>query len=297
MRAGWILHPRNLIAYGLVALAAILTYRFHVTPWIAATAVGALIVAYYLVMPMVAMRGLEPLDRELNRLLVSGKGDAALALWNRRILLRLFGPPAVTKLRLGRIHAARTAWRPAFAAYHEALGAAREKDPFALRLGHAEAGFHCGEDAAIQGPLLGLSADQRSPVVVGYMIVHVVLSGGGKTETARQVLDKWKDRASGDQDAAVMGLAEAEILEHERRRRDAAERLDKVKRRLLPQAIAPLADLLEGRLAYFDGRREEAERLFAGVRASAAGGRAHLELGEFLEAMGKAGKGGKAVST
>ncbi len=125
------------------------------------------------------------------------------------------------------------------------------------------------------------------------MIMHLVVSSGGKTDTARQVMERWRQRAAGEQDEALLGLAEAEILESEGRPRDAARRLAEVDRGLLDETVAPLAALLEGRLEHFDGNRKKAEKLFDGVRSSATCARARIELEDFLSATAGADKAKK----
>ena len=283
MRIGWIVHPRNLIVYVVLVAATVLTVRYSLTPWIVGTALASLLAVYYFVLPALAMRGLPAFDNELRKLLVKGDPDRLLAFYKSHLMLRMFAPPGLMRHRLGQVHAARRVWSLAFQSYYEAMRAARFKDRFPVLLGFAEAGFHAGEDGEIRSALVELAKDPRVMSSATFMLVHVMISGGAKPGAVRKVLGEWEQTAKSDGDLALYGLAEAEALGLEGKRAKALERLSEVDRNVLPEAMRPLADLLEAKIHHVEGRRKKARKLFDAVRRDPAAGRARLELREFLE--------------
>lgn len=283
MRAGWLVHPRNLIVYGVLLGATILTIRLQLTPWVVGTILASILAVYYFVLPAIAMRGLPVFDAEMRRLLVKGDAEKLLELYKARWLLRAFAPPGLMKFRLGQIHAARRIWSVAFQAYHEAMRAVRLKDRYPLVLGYAEAGFHSGEDEEIKRVLPELRKDTRAMGITTFMLVHVLVAGSAKKKTIRRVLDEWEDQALTDADRALHTLALAETLALEGRRARALETLGRIDVDQLPETIRPLATLLEAKIDHVEGRKKKARKLFDAVRRDPAGGRAKLELKEFLE--------------
>ena len=283
MKIGWIVHPRNLVVYIVLVAAAVLTVRFSLTPWVVGTVLATLLAVYYFVLPALALHGLPKFDNELRKLLVGGDPDKLLAFYKSHLMLRAFAPPGLMKHRLGQVHAARRVWPLAFQSYYECMRAARVKDRFPLLLGFAEAGFHAGEDEQIRSALVEVAKDPRVMSPATFMLVHVMIAGGSKPKAIREVLDEWQDTAVSDGDRTVFALAEAEALALEGKRSRALERLSEVDRDLLPEAIRPLATLLEAKIHHVEGRPKKARRLFEEVRKDPAAGRAHLELGEFLE--------------
>lgn len=283
MRIGWIVHPRNLIVYVVLVTATVLTVRFSLTPWVVGTVLATLLAVYYFVLPALALRGLPAFDGELRKLLVRGDPDKLLAFYKSHLMLRAFAPPGLMKHRLGQVHAARRVWPLAFQSYYEAMRAARVKDRFPLLLGFAEAGFHAGEDGEIRSALVELARDPRIMSPATFMLVHVMIAGGSKPAAVRKLLDEWQETAVSEGDRALYLLAEAEAQGLEGKRARALETLEQVDRDQLPGAIRPLADLLEAKIHHVEGRPKKARRLFDAVRRDPVGGRARLELREFLE--------------
>jgi len=283
MKAGWIFHPRNLVVYGIILTVGVLIWRYEIKPWIPGGIIAFLLVVYYFGLPVMAMRRLPAFDAELYRLLVKGDADRLLPFYKKHLMLRAFAPPGLMNHRLGQIHAARRVWPMAFQAYHEALRELRMKDTYALVLGYAEAAFHSGEDAAMKPILPGLVKDPRTPAAISFMLVHVMVSGGAKDAEIRKALDEWKARASSDGDLAVWALADAEAVAREGRYKAALSRLEEIDRSLLPEAVRPLAVLLEAKIHHVEGRPNQARKLFDEVRKDPAAGRARIELRDFLD--------------
>jgi hypothetical protein len=283
MKIGWIVHPRNLIVYVVLVAATVLTVRYSLTPWVVGTVLATLLAVYYFVLPALALRGLPGFDNELRKLLVKGDPDKLLAFYKSHLMLRAFAPPGLMKHRLGQVHAARRVWPLAFQSYYEALRAARVKDRFPVLLGFAEAGFHAGEDGEIRNALVELARDPRIMSSATFMLVHVMIADGSKPKAVRKLIGEWQDTAVSDGDAALHALAEAEALGLEGKRAKALERLAEIDRDQLPEAIRPLAALLEAKIHHVEGRKKKARRLFDEVRKDPAAGRGRLELREFLE--------------
>jgi hypothetical protein len=131
--------------------------------------------------------------------------------------------------------------------------------------------------------LARLRKDPRAMASVAFMQVHVMIASGAKPDAIRPLLAEWSRRTASDADAALVALAEAELLGLEGRRSAALEKLSSIDLDGLPDAIRPLAALLEAKIAHVEGQTPRARKLFNQVKKQAASGRALLELREFLE--------------
>jgi len=284
MRLSWLVHPRNLLAYAAVACGGLATIWLEVSPWIVAPTLLVLLALYYFVLPVLALRGLPDLDEKIGRLLQSAEHEKAEALWRGALMLRLFAPPGVMKQRLGQILSARRSWKAAFQAYHEAVDHVRPADRFPVMLGYAESGFHVGEDDLVRPVMERLARDPRVVGMVPFMLVHLAVAGGEKGDPEpRKLLSAWKTRARSERDRALLDLATAEVMAFEGKRKKALEKVRATEVGHLPENVRALATLLEAKLLHVGKSEKEAADLFEEVEKNPAGGRALLEMREFLD--------------
>lgn len=282
MRLGWLIHPRNLVVYAVVAIAWLLTARLGLDRWTVGGVLLVLLLLHYFLLPAVALRGLGPFDEKLRKLLYAGKPDELVRFYRSHLFLRAYTPPGVMKHRLGQIHVARRAWEAAFQAYHEALQGVPSADRYAMETGYAEAGFHVGEDGAIL-PVLGkLARDERTQPLTLFLLAHVEISDPDRRTHARRAL-KMLTRSASGADVSLVTLAQAEMLGAEGKHERAQELVEELDDASLPDTLQALAPLLRGKLLHVRGKRGSARKLFEKVRRDGRCGRAQLELGEFLD--------------
>lgn len=180
---------RNVLIPLSILACFVLVYVVEVRPyWV--FPIGGLVMLLYLAAPLLGRRSLERFDRDLVRLLATGKKGEVAARFNRSIGMRLFSPPALVAERKGMAMAEVGDAKGAVAAYQHALeGYGAGAAPLAVRLGLAHALFATGADDDAIRLYRTIMKETAGLPNVARNLAHA-LARKGESAEARRLLDE-----------------------------------------------------------------------------------------------------------
>jgi hypothetical protein len=181
---------RNALIPISIVLCAALVYWVKWPSWVVIP-IGIAVMALYLAAPLLARRSLERFDRDLVRLLATGKKDLVAGRFNRAFGMRLFAPPAVVAERKGMALAEVGDSKAAALAYQEAIqGYGAGEAPLAVRLGLAHASYTTGADADAIRLYRAILKETDALPKVARNLAHALARSGTDPHEARRIADE-----------------------------------------------------------------------------------------------------------
>jgi hypothetical protein len=207
-----------LLPLTVIACAA-LYYLAHLPAWSLALCAGPM-VTLYMIAPFWGARSVARFDRDLVRLLSTGRRSALPGRYARALGMRLFAPPAVNAERravvaaeLGDMNEARSSYRRAHFEYGP-------QAPLRVLLGYAHACYALGDDAEAVRVYRGLLKQTGSLPGVQRNLAHALVRRGESLREALELIDADRNAGNSAERNAELDLlravAHAKLGERER---------------------------------------------------------------------------------
>lgn len=180
--------PRELLLPLAVALCFVLYYVVQVPGWVVVV-VALPVASLYVLAPSWAARSVERFDRDLVRLLSTGKRQALARRYALAIGMRLFAPPAVTAERRAVVAAENGAPRDARAGYRAALREYGRRAPLRVLLGYAHACYAIADDGEAIRVYRQLLDQEGMLPGVRRNLAHALVRRGEELREALELID------------------------------------------------------------------------------------------------------------
>lgn len=244
----WLAGTRELLLPATVMLCFAL-YYFAGQPWWIVLAIALPMVAIYLAAPALAARSVASFDRDLVRLLSTGKRASLPARYARALGMRLFAPPAVRAERRAVVAAENGQPAVARASYRAALREHGARAPLRVLLGYAHACYALAEDAEAIRIYRELLDQAGSLPGVRRNLAHAMVRLGDSLREALELIERDAqqdaDRERQTERDLLRAVAHAKLGERERAR-DLAHRALGLESELATTLREELQRALEG---------------------------------------------------
>ncbi|MDH5672385.1 MAG: hypothetical protein OEZ06_09560 [Myxococcales bacterium] len=240
--------PRELLLPASVSLAFVLYYLAQL-PFYVVAAVVAPTLVLYVAAPAWAAHSVERFDRDVVRLLASGRRQALPARYREALGMRLFAVPGVAAERRALVAAETGQHGRARDHYRRALHQYAGKAPLRVLLGYAHASYEVGDDGEAIGAFRRLLESTGELPGVQRKLAHSLLRRGSDLEQALGLVERLAgpDRAEREADELTLleALAHARLGDLERAA-GLRERAEAVEGELAERLRAELAEALDG---------------------------------------------------
>jgi len=179
---------RELILPATVVVCFLLYYVLELPGWVVA-AVATPMALVYALAPAWAARSVDRFDRDLVRLLSTGKRAALPHRYALSLGMRLFAPTAVSAERRALVAAENGQVRQARAGYRLALRELGKRAPLRVRLGYAHACYALGDDDEAIGAYRGLLEQTAALPGVRRNLAHALVRRGEALREALALID------------------------------------------------------------------------------------------------------------
>lgn len=179
---------RELLLPLTVISCAALYYLAHLPGWTVA-ACAAPMLALYAFAPMIGARSVADFDRDLVRLLSTGRRNRLPVRYARAIGMRLFAPPAVTAERRAVVAAETGDMGEAKLSYRRAHLEYGAHAPLRVLLGYAHACYALGDDGEAIRVYRGLLKQTGTLPGVQRNLAHAMVRRGESLREALQLID------------------------------------------------------------------------------------------------------------
>lgn len=197
-----LLLPLTVIACGA------LYYLARVPGWTLAL-VAVPMVVLYASAPLWAASSVARFDRDLVRLLSTGRRDALHRRYARALGMRLFAPPAVRAERHALVAAETGHMQEARASYRRAHREYGARPPLRVLLGYAHACYALGDDAEAIRTYRGLLAQTGSLPGVQRNLAHALVRHGESLREALELIDSEPQSGAAPERKAELDLLRA----------------------------------------------------------------------------------------
>lgn len=184
----WTAGPRELLLPLTVTLCFVLYYLAEAPGWVVVL-VAVPMAALYLLGPRWAVHSVERFDRDLVRLLSTGRRDALERRYARAVGMRLFAPPAIAAERRAVVAAETGAPGDARAAYRAALREYGRHAPLRVLLGYAHACYAVADDGEAIRVYRQLLEHEGMLPGVRRNLAHALVRRGDELRAALALID------------------------------------------------------------------------------------------------------------
>jgi tetratricopeptide (TPR) repeat protein len=202
----WLAGTRELLLPVTVMVCFVL-YYFAGQPWWTLLAIALPMVGVYVSAPAWAASSVASFDRDLVRLLSTGKRAQLPGRYARALGMRLFAPPAVRAERRAVVAAENGQPAAARAGYRAALREHGSRAPLRVLLGYAHACYALAEDAEAIRVYRELLDQAGSLPGVRRNLAHAMVRLGDSLREALELIDR-----DSQQDADAVRQAERDLL-------------------------------------------------------------------------------------
>jgi predicted Zn-dependent protease len=206
----------------LTLIGCLALYYFARLPWWSLLLLALPMSALYALAPAWATHSTASFDRDLVRLLSTGKRDALPARYSRALGMRLFAAPAVRTERHAVVAAENGMAREACASYRRALREYGTQAPLRVLLGYAHASYALGHDDEAIRVYRNLLAQTGSLPGVQRNLAHAMVRRGESLREALALIDSDAQPSNTQERKAELDLlravAHAKLGERERAR-------------------------------------------------------------------------------
>jgi tetratricopeptide (TPR) repeat protein len=207
--------PRELLLPLTVGTCFLLYYIVQVPGWVVIV-VALPMIALYVWAPSWAAHSVERFDRDLVRLLSTGRRDALSRRYALAIGMRLFAPPAITAERRAVVAAENGLPAQARAAYRAALREHGKRAPLRVLLGYAHACYAISDDREAIRVYRELLVQEGMLPGVRRNLAHALVRRGEELREALTLIDS--ESAGGQELELLRAVAHAKLGDHERAR-------------------------------------------------------------------------------
>jgi tetratricopeptide (TPR) repeat protein len=204
----------------LTVAACFVLYYLAELPFGAVVSIAAPMLVLYALAPAWAARSLAAFDRDVVRLLSSGRRAALPGRFARAVGMRLFSPPALVAERRGVVAAESDRPAEARAGFRSAMLEYGPAAPLRVLLGYAHACYALGDDAEAIRVYRQLLEQQGALPGVKRNLAHAMVRRGQFLREALELIDRVEGESEDPQRrgelSLVRALAHAKLGEHER---------------------------------------------------------------------------------
>jgi len=184
----WLAGTRELLLPATVLLCFVIYYVLELPGWVVAVIALPMVVVYALA-PSWAARSVATFDRDLVRLLATGRRAVLPGRYARALGMRLFAPPAVSSERRAVVAAEVGRPREARAYYRVALLEHGKRAPLRVLLGYAHACYSLGEDVEAIASYRELLTHAAALPGVRRNLAHALVRRGEALREALSLID------------------------------------------------------------------------------------------------------------
>jgi hypothetical protein len=206
---------RELLLPVTVLACFVLYYVLELPGWVVA-AVAAPIVVLYALAPAWAERSVASFDRDLVRLLSTGRRASLPGRYARALGMRMFAPPAVSAERRAVVAAENGLPREARASYRVALHEHGRGAPLRVLLGYAHACYELRDDGEAIRAYRDLLAQTTALPGVRRNLAHALVRRGEALREALELIDAEGGSGHAPERELLRAVAYAKLGEHGR---------------------------------------------------------------------------------
>ena len=215
----WLAGPRELLL-PITVMACFTLYYFAEQPWWVVASVALPMVSLYALAPVWAARSLSSFDRDLVRLLSTGRRARLPGRYARALGMRMFAPQAVRAERRAVVAAENGHVAEARADYRAALREHGSRAPLRVLLGYAHACYTLSDDAEAIRIYRELLDQAGSLPGVRRNLAHALVRRGDSLREALELIDRDAQHEAGAERQAecdlLRAVAHAKLGERER---------------------------------------------------------------------------------
>jgi hypothetical protein len=193
----------------------VLYYVLELDGWVVAAASAPMVLLYGLA-PVWAESSVASFDRDLVRLLSTGRRSALPGRYARALGMRLFAPPAVSAERRAVVAAENALPREARASYRIALHEHGGRAPLRVLLGYAHACYELTDDDEAIRVYRELLAQTTALPGVRRNLAHALVRRGQALREALELIDAEAGSSAAPERELLRAVAYAKLGEHGR---------------------------------------------------------------------------------